>query len=118
MTVTLELEKVRADLVEIVKEKGVDYVYPRLSPRGPGRVTCHYIRDGATSCLIGCLLHKNGVPLETLSAHEGMGVGLICDVGVFNASTEVVSLLVDVQNSQDNGYTWGEALSRAGITFE
>jgi hypothetical protein len=112
----VNLERVVETAKMVVAERGADYVYKRPTNTF-GVPTCLYVdvdRD-QPSCLVGHVLHRLGVPLETLKSadqfsfpatdvcHDLLG-GSAFDDG------EISHFLDAVQSRQDIGRTWGEAL--------
>lgn len=102
----------------LVALKGEDYVYPQ--PEG----ICEYVREGEPSCIVGRFLHAVGVPLERLakadSETHGGGIAaydLLRKLEVEGVVTfsggDILHALAQAQLSQDDGRTWGFAVSRA-----
>lgn len=117
MSITLDKDRTLELLHAAVDERGQDYVYPRAQ-RGD---RCYYVHDDKPDCLVAEVLHRAGVTIDqliTFGDHAEQGVASaaqlidalraqdILEVGV---GTRMV--LVDVQNAQDGGDTWGEALT-------
>lgn len=100
---------------EVVEEYGEDYIYNTRRESGGKR--CVYVNEsGQPSCLIGKALFKLGVPLEDLASfdgdYEGDALGAV-DLPVFSPSGDYRSaswFAQLVQNAQDSGQSWGEAL--------
>lgn len=110
------VEQLIEKLEECVNERGADYVYLTKAGNPPdGGSGCDYVRNGQPSCLIGCAVHKLGVSVEELASHE-----LATAVSLFTRlwpnlryDSLVVRVAQTAQNKQDNGKTWGEALTTA-----
>lgn len=86
----------------VIRDQGRwDYVYKK----GPGG-ECRY-RDGrgAPDCLIGHVLYRWGV----LDLVEEGGAGL--SLSFLGATDAVAHTAQMIQNEQDNGKTWGDALA-------
>lgn len=104
-------------LREAVAERGEDYVYPnelKMYYRdGPEPTMCRYVKpDGSgPACIVGVVLHKYGVSLETLAEHETeAGWRVARELGVDTRSRQMLST---AQDAQDGGKTWGAALVNA-----
>ena len=100
-------------LEEVVREKGGDYVYPNLD-------RCIYFDDeGAPSCIVGHVLAKLGAIEGDLKSKIGPGIkvnealltSLIID-GI-ELEEDAMNLLRAAQRKQDEGSTWGAAVSKA-----
>lgn len=113
----VELRGVLLTLRSVVNEQGHDFTYQRHEG------ACLYIHDGNPDCLIGRVLHRLGFSLKDLSSWEGRGVYLMSpmykntfrDEGqVFpGLSDKSIFVLHTAQTFQDDGRTWGAALSAA-----
>lgn len=92
-------------LEKAIGEKGPDYVYQRMT-NGMG---CLYFEQGQPSCIVGHVLSYMGID----SAPEGQGASrALKSLGV-RTDFKTTALLDGVQEKQDNGVPWGEALRRA-----
>lgn len=73
---------------------------------------CRYINqtgDGP-DCIVGTVLHANGVSLDELYAKEG---GPVSDLPrQWFADVETRNLLQSIQSYQDNGWTWAGAVRK------
>jgi len=120
VTVELTTTNVLAALEAVVAERGAGWVYPD-EWRDDG--VCRYVVDGCPACIVGAALAHLGVPVDLLTAHEGVGAwALLESLGRTGAVTVVgpaVAMLYGVQVVQDGGPpdrapgTWGEALAAA-----
>lgn len=112
-------EQVRQALVEAVAEKGEDYVYS--NPEGESAkdavVSCSYVHGDVPGCLVGNALHRLGVPLSALEARELRGAYSVAKevIDVTDGRGTFYTLLGEVQDAQDNGAMWGDALAYAGV---
>lgn len=116
-------------LKEIVAEYGADYVYRKPQPTD----TCQYTNpDGSPSCLVGHVIARvNPEAFATIAATEyyeetydegpygaieaaveGIEINFNVELGF---DQETIALLGVVQNAQDRGTAWGDALRLAGI---
>lgn len=129
MSVTLTIENVVKAVEEAVELKGSDYVYPSNEP-DPLRESvigaCQYVRSGAPSCLVGHALVSLGVPLNRLASFDlqyANSAKAVLDtlyaeaiIDFENAGEEldeIETFLMAAQGKQDEGFTWGEALTAA-----
>lgn len=132
-------EKVNAALDEALKEKGEDYIYPRVvktmpegevaekpffpdQPDAPWGTTCLYVHDEEEGqipgCIVGNVMHRLGVPLEDLKKVEGDNAhGLIGQLQI-PVNQHVTRLLNRAQASQDEGQTWGKAVQAARAWYD
>lgn len=101
----LTLEMVTPVLEALVAEFGEDHIY-KADERGEnGRATCSYQEGGKPSCIVGHVLDRLGV--EYNPEWEGINAG-----GVLSGAPFYVARgLQKAQKLQDDGKTWGEALS-------
>lgn len=112
----ISLAEVREHATNIVAEFGAGYLYPRNSPT-PG-AACHYVRDGKPSCLIAQIMFRCGMSLEWMQYWENCGPDNLFEVEDMAGVTwsvesgELLHLLGEMQHLQDNGFTWGECVSR------
>lgn len=82
----------------------------------PVGMTCFYVHkdesgEQTCGCLVGVVLNRLGVPLETLATYEGTGADGVGSALGLDEDTR--TLLTIAQSAQDNGATWGDALARA-----
>ncbi|HEY6018507.1 MAG TPA: hypothetical protein VIY48_00970 [Candidatus Paceibacterota bacterium] len=120
--IEITLDSAIAGLRAIVAEVGEDFVYAQKADEA-GWKSCLYVHNGAPDCIVGRYLASVGVPLERLAkADDGASRGSIdafnlMDAlnheGVVQASYGVSRFLRDVQERQDVGQAWGEALEIA-----
>lgn len=117
-------------LTDVVDVYGPDTVYERVELHSawneeiPGLESevekgCRYEYGGAPSCLVGHVLHRSGATLEFLRELDMHG----CPASRLDSEFESVgrgaARVLDVaQCHQDNGATWGEALSKAREAYE
>jgi hypothetical protein len=104
-------------LREVVAERP-DYVYERPAHMHGGLPSClyvHYTEAGEREpgCIVGQVLHRLGVPLETLERHEGHTAAYVATDAVGSMSDDIARILDTAQYRQDEGKTWGEALADA-----
>lgn len=113
---------------EIVSERP-EFAYQkkaRTSGAGIGMFSCLYVHDVGTEdeapgCLVGQILHKAGISLDTPKKaddnEEGSSFANLMIYNFFDGImtiTEEGSLfLSELQGMQDTGYTWGVSLNRA-----
>lgn len=116
---TLTYDRALALLEEIVAEKGADYVYtedPVTIEKQGGHTACFYAAaDSSTpGCIIGHLIHQLN-PDTNLNHLDGYGaIGAINSAGyLVELYSKTGRLLVNVQNRQDSGSSWGDSLARA-----
>lgn len=101
---------------EVVAEKGSDYVYMtpdgvQAGVNGPGCVNWNH-KTNAPSCLIGHILHRHGISGMTLLDKNKAAVRSFGQY-LENDAAEFLNIL---QERQDNGGTWGDALDD-GIVY-
>lgn len=104
---------------EIVEEFGKDYLYPVENKRNfPDQIqsACVYVHDEKPSCLVGQILHRHGVSLLELSMWENKGAYTV-SYHTANAEDGAQSYLSALQQKQDAGATWGEALDWANSLY-
>lgn len=120
--ITLTVDTVNPVLDALLKEFGEDYVYP-----GSKDKACYYVANGQPSCLVGQVLYRLGVPIETLEEYDE--VGSVFELsnseysldgktalergGVSVGDDRVLNILDSAQGWQDQGKTWGEAVRQA-----
>ena len=101
---------------ELVKEFGVDYVYPAIEDE-----ECTYARDGAPSCIVGHIAARLDPELfQRMAAeedeHGAFSVGSH-DNYLHGAFGEATQLLRHAQIVQDVGDTWGDVLRDAEASY-
>jgi hypothetical protein len=129
----LTLERTRTLAKECVAERGENFVYNSDAtcvtgcfyvPLADDR--CPPIREGdplpktykddpkyKTGCLIGEILKRGGYLTDEIASNRHGITDLIVRDLVDVESSTVRMYLSTLQNNQDNGLTWGEALARA-----
>ena len=126
VTPVVKLDEVREKLKEIVEEFGEDYKYE--APGGLGSLCSYRDEDDPEKpgCIVGHLFHKH-YPKLFKAAVESERWGE--DIDGFSCLLEGISVpevpgaqetfdresihyLLSVQNAQDTGVTWGEAVNR------
>jgi len=106
-----------------VAEKGPDFIYTdQNGVTADGRYAeCsnkHATEDGGwvPGCLVGNMLHRHGVPLDEMPKY-GDAFSTLQELNYFGSgirTTEKAEIfMMAAQSNQDNGYTWGEAISAA-----
>jgi hypothetical protein len=116
--ITLTEEQAVTLMRQVVFEYGEDYTYTAPEVEDPdlgvSGSTCMYVLNNKPSCLLGHVLHRAGVPLQTLHQHEySLVSALFKPVGDIEppcrAEPYLVEALLAAQSQQDNGQSWGEA---------
>lgn len=93
-----------------------------LAQQFPNRkAECRYVISGKPCCIVGTALYRKGIPLETLAKVNYYGI-IAWDEseGAMPFHIELDSpfdleWLSAVQQNQDNGMTWAEALQHASV---
>lgn len=116
---------------EAVRERGENYVNPSyffdnriptddIVPDGTPRYEgmCRYVSpDGTAGCIVGVILNKAGVDLETLQKHEGEGAWNLLSTlraeDILDVDYDARTFLSELQSAQDQGKEWGKALRHA-----
>ena len=119
MTKIITKEVFTAAMEEAVKLRGKDYTYPSIAQvasdprlagwRNKGDDMCKYQVSGEPACLIGLALYlidPDLVPGEDVYG----GADVVLDK--LGASEDVALAASYAQDFQDEGYTWGEALTQ------
>lgn len=112
-------DKVIQTLREVAAERP-DYVYTNeYGNRANGETTCRYVHhadgpEAAPGCIVGHVLHRLGVPLESLAAREGGGAIAVAvrTLGAY-ISLSTRDALALAQSNQDSGYPWGKSVDAA-----
>jgi hypothetical protein len=112
-------ETVLSTLREVVAERP-EYAYsaPSHLKANPDAPDCFYVHKDeegecvAPGCVIGVVLHRLGIPLETLAEHEGSTVHQIRAL-MPGVSPEVLNTLNLMQSRQDVGKPWGLAYAQS-----
>lgn len=123
----------------VVAEIGPDTLYTeRAQSLGMdtygGNAACKYAHRGTPACLVGVVMHRLGVPIDTLQQWDASGDGAFNVIaggvreedaaGEPDPDGEVIIPALDIQDrairylhaaqvAQDNGATWGEAVAIA-----
>lgn len=108
----LTLADVKQTAEDIVSTKPDDFVY--LAPTDEGK--CVYVHEDQPSCLVGQILFRKGVPLPLMETWDDRHDSLITDILSADAgdiNPDVLVFLNILQNFQDSGNTWTEALDKA-----
>lgn len=119
---TFTLDDFTAAMEKAVADRGNDYVYPQDRPGWSHGLMCVYsTQDGEPACIIGQALYNIDPALmpDFAESTEGEDAGaeyiLESRREHFSGSEEDFSLLLrsahKAQVSQDNGDSWGRALS-------
>lgn len=108
----------------IVAELGRDFVYERTASMY-GAKGCWYVAKDKPSCLVGRILHRHGVSVETLALWEGvnardMGPNGLCHSRRRQPTRHLlegpaVTYLDALQSAQDNSVRYGKALDEARV---
>ena len=122
--IRIDLEKARTLLRAAMETQGPDFVY---NPEGKG--TCMNIPDeGAkegdpraiTGCLIGTMITGLGISMDEYELKETNVIGaarILSDRSKVQFTQDALVYLMRAQNAQDNGKTWGEAVTHAEETI-
>ncbi len=99
--------QVMLDLYDIVSEFGEGYKYPQevLDTHG----SCVYVVDGKPSCIVGQVLAKHNL-LDTQVAEINSNASQLRYEGF---TAEAARVLAVAQSVQDQGGTWGMAVTAA-----
>jgi len=107
-------------LKKAVADKGEDYKYESVG----GHYHCQYFDQGQPSCIVGHALAADGVTEQDLreadpSRHLNLvDVGTLAKRGLLEMDDATQKLLGTVQDEQDCGTPWGEALRIAQQAVE
>lgn len=114
-------------ITDVVDRAGEDFVYEHKDMtdlRGSfeyGGLSrgCRYVEEGHPSCLVGHVLVRAGVAIETLNKLDVLGVSAksLADYGV-RVDGKASNVLCTAQRVQDSGKSWGEALRMARQMYE
>jgi hypothetical protein len=122
--VKVDATKVMDTLRTVVAERP-DYVYEAPAEQvetGEGLLSCFYVHgagaEAEPGCLVGHVLYRHGVSLVDLAAKEGAGAynvttELVELTGEPGTVSDVIGVLMRVQDAQDNGQPWARALEHA-----
>lgn len=122
----LDFDQAIIYLEKAVGEKGRDYIYEidgvdAITYRNQSHgiaMPCHYWHKGAPSCIVGHVLDYMGyepeqiVGLHHVNCIEGNTAAHALGLLGIDADPETQALLHKVQELQDRGVPWGEALDR------
>lgn len=102
-------EQVTEAIEQVVAEFGEGYTYPKEHKAANG--ACQYVYDGKPDCIAGQVLHRLGVPIEQLMLWEDLACDgtVVCEA--FIGDPGALLFLQAAQKVQDQGQTWGQALS-------
>lgn len=109
--------EVQAAVEAAIQEKGADYVYVKPNDvfTDPDKGDCLYVHNDQPGCIVGNVMHRLGVPLETLRRHEGSNAWTLIDSlaleGVLDISEWSRAMLDSTQCSQDRSKRWAEAVA-------
>jgi len=116
MTIELTPERALELMREVVAEYGEDHEYDPLQLPN-GATACVYVHEGAPSCLVGHVLHRAGIPLDVMGAHENMGPAHPNFLRATGITEQVALPLAAAQDVEDEGMTWGQALAAAEARY-
>jgi hypothetical protein len=114
-------EQVMTTLRQVVNERP-EYVYtaPKHMRDFEGDPSCFYVHtdvNGGASepgCVVGAVLNRLGVPLESLAEWEGASAHAVA-MRVCYMPPRTAAALSRAQDAQDNGTTWERALASAEL---
>jgi hypothetical protein len=108
-----QVDAVLRTMRDLVYEMGLGYIYERRLKAGSSSMipSCFYVYAGEPDCLVGQVLHRLGFSVDFLSGCEGDNALQIAMKAGF--ANEAGSVLFAAQRAQDDGATWGTALSEA-----
>jgi hypothetical protein len=96
-------------LEKAVGEKGADFVYARNPV--PEALDCVYFDGEQPSCIVGHVVSYMGY--DRTQVREGIGAAGLIEVLGIEADAETKTLLNRVQELQDTGVPWGDAVEEA-----
>lgn len=113
----ITFEQVVEAMKIVVDKQGAAYKYPQ-DERG----TCHYVRDGRWSCLVGKVLGQ--LRVTTVKSFDAMYENQSArnllpkmeEAEGIKFTPEATDALTEAQSYQDRGYSWGESLVKAIAT--
>jgi len=112
-------QQVARVLDQIVQEFGYGYVYQKVWSIESSGVGCFYQKNGSPSCIVGQILHKMGFNVAQLKGNvnhmswRGFAYENTPYYGEIPAAMKdrkVFDALQRLQQRQDEGMTWGEAV--------
>lgn len=117
--IELSDDKVKSLLREIVDEFGRDYVY-KWPHAADACLYVHKVEDGfdetKPGCIVAQVLHRAGVSLEYMEGYEGRGANILLfaleNDAALSVSSQSAWALRNIQQDQDLGVSWGEAVDR------
>jgi hypothetical protein len=103
-----------------VADEHPDYVYEApTSQLAPG-LSCFYVHGKGESavpgCIVGHVLNRLGVPLNSLAQHEGNDACDLADKFLEiqgDLAVDAHSAIMGAQQNQDSGRPWGESVAMA-----
>lgn len=112
--ITVSEEAIYAATRAVVAESP-DRIYVPPANRDVDKGMCLYSHGDVPGCLVGTVLHRLGVPLADFQGHEGQPAyaALRELVQVSGHRQRVGRFLDEIQEKQDVGLTWSEALAHA-----
>ncbi len=126
----LDLETAVRLAEEIVAERGPDFCYneessigakclyvPLSDPRAP-KVEPVASNSEVTGCLVGEILTRAGLMTDFIASAQGTIASLMSLGHVPYTDFKVFAFLTTLQHLQDNGRSWGDALSGAKVSVE
>lgn len=121
--IVLTVAKVKELLAEAVALKGADYVYTTpdgLQGTPEDQPVCLYVHGDQPGCIVGHALYSAGISLARLREEERNDAeGVLRNLRHDLMYEEgVPSLLQDVQQAQDQGTPWGQAVRSAIAELE
>lgn len=124
---TYTYDETLALLQEAVSERGEHFIYEQRPEPGP---SCRYAWDGKPDCIVGHVFAKVGVPVQEMlfgdkiedyngvpnrGKYSSEGADSVVENlesdGVVSFTPRARRLLLEVQNKQDYGMTWGDSLA-------
>jgi hypothetical protein len=112
----VEILSVIRVMKQVVAEAGQNFVYDAPEPEPVHLKACVYAYEGRPSCLVGRVLAKMGVPIETLESFGHEDIGSLTGDPRVPLGAATVHVLALAQNLQDNRVTWGVCLLKAMST--
>lgn len=111
----LTIENIENEIRRIAAENP-EYVYDEGDAAAWGQ-RCYYVRNGCGSCIVGRALANLGVPIERLEeadSRNGSGVRASTLLTELTGKSLVAARWVQyVQDRQDKGVAWREAVAQA-----
>lgn len=109
--------------IRALAEERPDFVYTAQVSDDPDDVMCGYVGEQAHStkgegCIVGQALQRLGVTEGDLLAFDGSTATLVIQEFTGQDDQESVRWARAVQAQQDQGVSWGDAISFAAATTE